>query len=331
VATDATTEALADLLAANPRGVAYVRDELTGWTRSMDQYKNGRGSDRQFWLSLWSGLPMTINRRGRKHPLPVDAPFVGVAGGLPPSILRELAADEQCHQDGFMHRILFSFPEHVPQTYTEDGVSPANQQALDAVFQRLWALEPTSDENGQLEPVVIPFSPLGKHVWRSWITEHCVQQEEFELQDSLRGAWAKMPGYAARLALVLQMCRWACAEAVSDAVDETSMAGAAQLIEYFKAHVRRVYQYMGITPEDKRISAAVSWIGRQWGLHATARELVTYHVGGVKTSDEAKALLWELHERGYGVAQEKPSAPGRKRVLFTLYSRYAARSNKAHS
>jgi hypothetical protein len=329
--TDATTEALADLLAANPRGVAYVCDELTGWTRSMNQYKGSKGSDRQFWLSLWNGSPFIINRRGRKHPLPVDAPFVGVVGGLPPSVLRELVADEQSHQDGFVHRILFSFPEHVPLAYTEDGISPANQQALDTVVQRLWALEPTSDEDGQLEPVVIPFSALGKEVWRSWITEHYVQEEEFGLQDSLRGAWAKMSGYAARLALILQMCRWACDEALIDAVDETSMAGAAQLIDYFKAHVRRIYQYLGITPEDKRIDAAISWIGRQRGLHATVRELVTAHVGGVRTSDEAKALLRELHERGYGIVQETPLDHGRQRVQFTLYSRHAARSNKARS
>src|SRR5262249_3084810 len=31
VTTDATPEALADLLAANPRGIAFVRDELAGW------------------------------------------------------------------------------------------------------------------------------------------------------------------------------------------------------------------------------------------------------------------------------------------------------------
>ena len=75
------------------------------------------------------------------------APFVGVVGGLPPDILDELA-DEQGHQDGFIHRILFSFPEHVPQVWTEEEVSPAHQSALDMVLQRLWELEP----NPQLCP-----------------------------------------------------------------------------------------------------------------------------------------------------------------------------------
>ena len=49
---DATVEALARVLASNPRGVLLYRDELVGWTRSFDQYK-GHGEDSQFWLSCW--------------------------------------------------------------------------------------------------------------------------------------------------------------------------------------------------------------------------------------------------------------------------------------
>jgi hypothetical protein len=43
--TDTTLEALIVLLARNPRGIAVIQDELSGWTRAMDQYCR-RGADR---------------------------------------------------------------------------------------------------------------------------------------------------------------------------------------------------------------------------------------------------------------------------------------------
>jgi putative DNA primase/helicase len=52
--TDATVEALADLLAENDRGILYMQDELAGWALAMNQYKGGKGADRKHWLSFWT-------------------------------------------------------------------------------------------------------------------------------------------------------------------------------------------------------------------------------------------------------------------------------------
>jgi hypothetical protein len=53
VVSDATIEALVLRLEENPRGVLCAHDELSGWVKSLDQYKQGgRGSERQQWLSM---------------------------------------------------------------------------------------------------------------------------------------------------------------------------------------------------------------------------------------------------------------------------------------
>ena len=39
------------MLAGAP-GVAVIRDEISGWVSAMDQYKGGKGSDRQQYLSF---------------------------------------------------------------------------------------------------------------------------------------------------------------------------------------------------------------------------------------------------------------------------------------
>jgi Protein of unknown function (DUF3987) len=80
--SDSTLEALAELLERNPRGLVKVRDELTGWVLSMNQYKGGHGANRQAWLSFWNGAPVAVNRKSRKQPILPPQP-AGLRGRMP--------------------------------------------------------------------------------------------------------------------------------------------------------------------------------------------------------------------------------------------------------
>ena len=51
---DTTTEAMAGLLQDNPRGVLMIQDEMAALVCSLNQYKGGKGYDRQVYLQLWS-------------------------------------------------------------------------------------------------------------------------------------------------------------------------------------------------------------------------------------------------------------------------------------
>ena len=88
VTTDPTTEALAPILAKNPRGLTVAPDEMTKWVMSMDQYKGGKGGDRPFYLSAWEGEPVYIDRaKNMREPIAVPHPFLTVIGGLTPDML----------------------------------------------------------------------------------------------------------------------------------------------------------------------------------------------------------------------------------------------------
>jgi len=121
--TDATLEALNVCLDRNPHGIALVRDELTAWVLSMNEYKKGSGADRPHCQSIWNGSQLVVNRRNRNGPLIIPKPFVSVIGGLPPAMLGELC-DERGREDGFIHRILFSFPDSMQRELTGNGVRP---------------------------------------------------------------------------------------------------------------------------------------------------------------------------------------------------------------
>jgi hypothetical protein len=65
VVEDATVEALHSILEENPRGLLDLEDELSGWVRRMDQYKGGKGADRQFFLGVWSNRQVAVDRKGK--------------------------------------------------------------------------------------------------------------------------------------------------------------------------------------------------------------------------------------------------------------------------
>lgn len=323
---DATLESLGDALVINPRGLFYMREELAGWVRGMNQYKGGKGADRQAWLSMWSCAPIMVNRRGRKHPQHIAHPFVTVAGTIQPEILSELV-DERGREDGFIHRILFAYPERVNRRWSEDTVSEGTRSAYHAMFDMLWALEPDENADGTRTPHVLRFTPTGKRAWVEWITDHYSEMDAPDFPVNLRGPWAKMQGYAARFALILHLCRRACGESQSPDVDEASMLASADLADYFKSHAKAVYRQLRATPEDQQLTDALAWIRRQPEQKTTARNLLSAGIGGVSTSEAAKRLLRLLEERGYGKTEEKRSKHGRPSFIFALALQSSAASD----
>ena len=310
--TDSTTEALADVHEKNPRSLVYLNDELTGWAHAFNQYKTGgKGADRQAWLSFWSGAPVLVNRKSRKDPIVLDNPFISVTGCLPPEVLPDLS-DERGREDGFVHRILFSYPNPLPGAWTENEIDPATIDAAVAVFHKLWELQLDMREEEPV-PKVCRFTAGAKTLWVQWFNEHVREQAAEDFPKYLKGPWAKMEGYCVRLVLTLHLCRCAARESQSEEIDEESMAGAWALIHYFKSHARRVYARLRTTRGDERAEHALAWIGKQATQQATARDLLRHHVAGLKTASEARALLQDLVDRGYGTLTTQG-----KREIFSL-------------
>lgn len=300
--TDATVESLADLLKNNPRGMTFHRDELTGWINEMGQYKAQKGGDLEKWLSFWNGSPIVINRKSQKgKPIYVKNPLVNVIGAIVPDRLDSLAGDGK--EDGFIHRILFSYPQEMNLQWTEETVSEQTERNFHKTFEQLFQLEHETDENGKPKPITLSFTDEGKAIWVQWIKEHYAEQSEPDFHYKLKYPWAKMEGYAARLALVLQLSRWACGETETQNVDQVSMIGAAVLIDYFKKHCKKVYAKLRADPQDQRLMDVIQWIQKRGG-EVMARDVARYGVGGVDNVNGAKSLFEQLEKRNVGFIKE---------------------------
>ncbi len=290
--TDATIEALSALLEQNPRGLVLARDELAGWTKSFNQYRSGRGADKEYWLSFWNGSDVVINRKGSDLPLILSNPFVSVVGCLPPSVLGEITRGGE---DGLLDRVLFSYPNPVPLCWTEDEISELTVLEVEDIFNRLFELD--LDASGSAK--VVGFTAKAKELWVDWINSHYKEQNTPAFPEVLRGPWAKLEAYCARFALILQMTRYASGCACVSEIDESSLLKAITLVDYFKSHTERSYMYLRSNSDERLIIDVLAYISKTGGK-ISARDLQRKRFQGIKTADQAKTFLSNLADQGYG-------------------------------
>ncbi|MGC1273446.1 MAG: YfjI family protein [Planctomycetaceae bacterium] len=262
--SDATIEALVDRLASQFDGLLVMRDELAGWLGGIAEYKGGRGSDLGHWLASWSGEPITVDRKtGLRKLLHCPRAAVSLAGGIQPGVLRSAIGREHL-QDGLCARLLLTMPPSRPIRWRDEIVDPAIERDLEAVFSRLFALEPAADPDGNPAPFPVDLSPAAKSIWIEYYDRH--RAELAELNDDLAAAWSKLEAYAARLALIFALCDG------RDEIDADSITNAIRLTDWFGNEARRVYGLFGETDDDRDRREVIDLIERRGG-RITEREL----------------------------------------------------------
>jgi Protein of unknown function (DUF3987) len=243
VVSDITRESLCLIHYENPRGLLVHHDELAAWISSMNQYKN-KGSDRQFWLSVWAGVSVTVDRKAGRESLHIPHPLLNVVGGLVPEMLWSFR-DERGRDDGFLDRILFAYPSHAPsQLWTEDQVSQNGIDDWSKAIRWLWSRKMEATKDRREQPHFVALTPAAKQIWIGWWDRHVAESEEPDFPEHLRGPWVKFRSHLARLALMLAMLHRAY-DPTSEAsafpnVDVREIRGAILLVDYFKRSYRRV-------------------------------------------------------------------------------------------
>lgn len=318
---DATTEALAVLLQQNPRGLLMVRDELAGWF-NFDRYAGGKGGgDAAKWLEMFGGRPMVVDRK-TGGTLYVPRAAVSIAGGIQPETLRRALGQE--HRDnGLAARLLLTCPPRKPKRWTEADVNANTEAAVALVFDRLFGLTPETDDDGDERPRLVTLADDGKRAWVTFYNEHA--GEQVNLSGDEAAAWSKLEGYAARLALVVHLTRWAAGDATlrdASRVDEASIAAGVVLARWFGDEARRVYAILGESDEGRESRRLVEWIDRKGGT-ATVRDLTRGPREYRGDPERAAKALGELVAAGVGRWEVDDHAGGRGRPAdrFRLLSR----------
>lgn len=301
VTDDATTEALTPLLAANPRGLLLCRDELVGWLRAMDAYHAGRGADRQWWLSVWSGVPASKDRVATGY-VRAPHPYVSVLGGIVPVRLPDVAGDGG--DDGMADRMLFCYPDAIPP-------APWTPIGIGADGRKHWATAWAALRRYGMEPVEVTWTAEGGRVWAQSYDAHIQETTGPASPSALRGPAAKMRAYAARVALVIQALDDAAAGRPLRHIEADAVGRAWVMIDYHLNHARRVYLHLAVTPtEVEGADADVLAMAKVAGADGVTSAQVA---GAMNTSPRtARRVLSRLVAAGTLQAVGAPQATDRK-------------------
>ncbi|MCE5267896.1 MAG: DUF3987 domain-containing protein [Planctomycetaceae bacterium] len=332
--SDATVEAIAPILLENLRGLLSAIDELSGWFGGFDRYSNAKGSDVAHWLSMYSAQSMVVDRKtGIPRTIFVPTAAVSIVGGIQPGTLRRALGVEH-RENGLLPRLLLACPPRQAKRWSEAEIGKDVEQQYAAIIDRLAALEPAQDEQGEPCPVVWRLSRDAKAVWTPFYNAHAA--ELAELTGDLAAAWSKLEETAARLALI-----FACVKAVQVAlpakpwlsdgpapqpaneVDGDTMRAAIELTQWFKAEARRVYGLLSESDEDRDRRRLVEWVQRRGGA-TTARD-AQKGCRWLRETGMAETALNDLAKAGFGDWQNIPSGTtgGRPSRTFRLSTQSA--------
>ncbi len=284
---DSTIEALGVALAVNRKMLLYA-DELRSLVTGFDQYRAGHGKDRQTWLSLWASELVKVGRIGR-DPLHVDEPFLGVLGGIQPSLLSAFAGD-----DGLFPRILFVLESEQAETQgLPSGRCAPSYAAWDDVVRRLHR------SPGGTVGLSDAAWKLGD-VWYRRRTEMARSNV-----DGLGEVHSKMRGYVFRFALILHRLD-GLLEGTTGPVTEGQMERAIAVAEWFTDNARLAMQ-----ADDRSNHRDVEWAAKLAKLRTwiserpgcTKRQILR---GGPAWARRSKALEEALVDLGIELTGHGP-------------------------
>jgi hypothetical protein len=317
VTSDATIEAVGQILADNLRGLLLARDELDGWFQSFVRY--GRGStDRPHWLELHRAGTLRLHRLTRERgPLTVRRACCSLTGTTQPQVLAS-ALDDDALAAGLGARFLLAMPPSRKRRWTEAEVDEELTDRYSRLLKDLLTI-PLADPTKR-RPHVFQLSAQAKERWVDWFTRWGDATDAAE--GELAAVMAKLEGYAARLALIHHVVNLTAADAaglVIYPITDASMSAGISLAEWFAGEAVRVYTILRETAEDRDCRRLVEWIEARGGT-VSPRDLQRANARRWPTSEHAEVALDALVSGGFGQWRETSPGPegGRPGHVFSL-------------
>ncbi len=191
--SDLTTESLRDQIPRTPtKSFLILQNELSAQVGGLNQYKGGKGTDREVWLGMWDGCPAVVSRVGKSYFIPESR--VSICGGMQPEVFVR-CFDELFQVDGTLFRFLIVYepPTHYPLT-RETWDDRAWNNLLE--FAHEWSIN-------QTEPLNIMFTSEAWEQFCEWRDN--LDSLKIDLPPLIRGFLPKIFEYCLRLTLILYL------------------------------------------------------------------------------------------------------------------------------
>jgi putative DNA primase/helicase len=246
---DATVEKIGEILNRNPRGMMLLRDELSGWLRTLD--KPGREGDREFFLESAEGTgSFTVDRIGRGT-LHIPALTLSIFGGIQPGKLGKYVDGTLAHgsnDDGLLQRFqLLIWPDRQADFKNVDRWpdAEARRRAVH-IFERLDSIDPqtfgSAALGGDFEIPAIRFSEGAQELFNEWRSqlERMLRSVMAERSPAFISHLSKYRSLHPALSLVFHLIESLDRNSGGPVSLEATRL-AAEWCEYLELHARKLY------------------------------------------------------------------------------------------
>jgi len=296
--TESTGEGIKAQAQESPdKALFALVDEISGLFNSANQYRGGKGSDRQDMLSYYDGFGQTVLRASGIK-VDVDRIYLSLFGGIQPKVLREHTRDLD-DPDGHWARFLFVSQPLAAAEMHDDGSGVNITELLTGCYKQIADL-------GKREYT------LSREAFQCYrkVYNHLEQKRVSHPQGGMRAIFSKMEGVIGRLALNLHAISLAVSGSVSSVstpvdteISLDTMNKAIDLAGFYMSEIKAIHAESAA--EGGELSALLA---KLLGIAVANGKLTGRDVRrasrAVKTSSQAVDLLRELESCGYGTLEK---------------------------
>lgn len=302
--TDATVEKLGELLNENENGILQIRDELTGWFRSLD--RPGRESDRAFYLECWDGAGESkVDRIGRGS-IPVKNLTLSIFGTIQPAMLKPFlrGSIDGDTDDGLIQRFQLLVYPNKPKSYTYIDRTPKGRDKARNSFKNLYELKPATIGAKQLDDEFgggwfVQFDDGAQEFFQTWLSEleNDLRSDTFDTP-ALESHIAKYRSLMPSLALVFHLLDCV-SDNKSNAVSLKNAQLAAAWCSYLQSHAARIYQMAVLSEFDIAREILKKIQSKDLQSEFTAKDIYGKHWSKLSKPKDVQNGLDILVEYGY--------------------------------
>ena len=260
IVDDITIEALTEVHDANQNGIGILRDEMVGWIKDMNKYREG--SDQQKYLSCWSNGILSSDRKtsGSNY---VEKAYIPILGGIQPSVLSGVYTEET-KENGFMDRILICYPEIKLQKYNKNQMSEKLLNEYSEFITFFYDSIKTNvlkyDNFGSITPNVFNFDAEAENEWARIYNEIQELMDSDNENEYIKSVLPKLQTYVARFSLLLEVLYSYSNNIPLSFITAKSVLNAEKLYKYFFSMAKKnKFQSM----ENKTIIEAIKFSGKR--------------------------------------------------------------------
>lgn len=197
--------------------------------------------------------------------------------------------------DGLTERLFFCCENQPIEPVLESFEIPKTLKAsLKECLNQLLKLRETEKEIVLLTPQAQQF-----FLEAEYEISKRVQSKDFDT--NFEAVEIKGISYIGRISLILHLIKGATGETMSNQIELETVKQAKEIVEYFLNQARVAFNMISQQPAEKTVTKVADWIKRKGLIEVRpSRDIVTNKVAGCKKVSEARRLLSELHDYGYG-------------------------------